>query len=145
MKTLFTILSALILLSACAQQPRQNAEEATQEIYPPDMHTARIALDYEGTYHGILPCANCEGIETEITLKDSVQFIKITRYLGKSDEVFEQSGRYSWNEQGNTITLKGVEKPNRYFVAENALIHLTIDDMPITGELADKYRLRKTE
>ena len=40
-----------------------------RNILIPDMHTTMNSLDWDGTYTGILPCADCKGIETNITLK----------------------------------------------------------------------------
>ena len=31
-------------------------------------HNAQNSLDWNGTYKGVLPCADCAGIEKEITL-----------------------------------------------------------------------------
>ncbi|HSH50375.1 MAG TPA: copper resistance protein NlpE N-terminal domain-containing protein, partial [Bacteroidales bacterium] len=39
-------------------------KESGAEDYPPDMHTSEISLDWQGTYKGVLPCADCPGIET---------------------------------------------------------------------------------
>lgn len=35
---------------------------------------SRNSLDWEGTYKGILPCADCEGIETMVILKDNDRY-----------------------------------------------------------------------
>ena len=107
-------------------------------------HNARNSLDYAGTYTGVLPCADCEGIAVELTISYDGKFYKTMQYLGKSADVFEFTGDYSWNDAGNTISLKGLELPNQYFVAEERLIHLDIDGQKITGHLADHYVLTKT-
>jgi len=146
MKQLFFLFTLLLFLFGCAeQQPKENAIEPEKEqIHPPDMHTARIALDYEGTYHGILPCADCEGIETFLEITYEKTFVKKTRYLGKDDESFFVSeGEYTWHENGFVITLEGEDPPNQYFVSENYLVHLDEQGERITGELAEKYILEK--
>ena len=40
------------------------------------------SLDWEGTYRGILPCADCEGIETKITLSANGTYEYKASYLG---------------------------------------------------------------
>lgn len=122
---------------ACSSEKRSHPQDVT------DMHTSQISLDVTGTYSGILPCASCEGIETAIVLTDSTYELSMI-YLGEEEpNRFEQTGSYSWNEAGNTITLEKKDPPNQYFVGENVLIHLDQKGERITGDLADSYRLQK--
>ncbi len=107
-------------------------------------HNARNSLDYAGTYQGVLPCADCEGIAVEIRIFYDSSFEKSIEYLGKGAEAREFSGKYNWNDAGNTIALQGLELPNQYFVAEERLIHLDSDGQRISGDLADHYVLKKT-
>jgi copper homeostasis protein (lipoprotein) len=98
------------------------------------------SLDWNGTYYGILPCADCEGIETVIQLnKDKTYYLK-RKYLGKSTDIHEISGKFSWNSNGNKISLEGIS-PGTYLVNENRLIFLDINGNRITGDLAAKYVL----
>ncbi|MBW6480287.1 MAG: copper resistance protein NlpE [Bacteroidales bacterium] len=138
------LLAAFVILGlSCGRQSseRSTTEEVPAEFY--DMHNARISLDYVGSYQGVLPCADCEGIRTEVILLDESQFIRKTQYIGQDDMVFEESGIYTWDDAGNIITLQGTEKPNQYFVSENRIFHLDIDGDRIEGELADQYILVK--
>ena len=109
-----------------------------------DGHNSSNALDVEGEYKGMLPCANCEAIKTVIVLNSDKSYIRHTTYRGKDVKVFEETGVYSWNSEGNTITLSGIKNgPNMYFVGENKLIQLDMDGKRITGNMADKYVLHK--
>jgi len=109
-----------------------------------DDHNAQNSLDYMGVYKGILPCADCEGIETIVELESGNSYVKKIIYLGKADQkIHESSGFFSWNNAGNTITIEGEAPPNQYFVGENQLIHLDMSGNRITGPLAEKYRLIK--
>jgi copper homeostasis protein (lipoprotein) len=107
-------------------------------------HNARNSLDYAGTYQGVLPCADCEGIAIELKISYDGEFHKTMQYRGKDADIFEFTGEYKWNEAGNTIILEGLELPNQYFVTEERLIHLDSDGQRITGHLADHYVLTKT-
>lgn len=109
-----------------------------------DGHNAKNSLDYQGTYKGNLPCADCESIETIITLTSDT-YTKQIVYKGKSDKIVKETGKYIWNEAGNTITLSGSDAPNQYFVGENVLFHLDVDGKRIKGDLASKYELAKVE
>lgn len=120
--------------------------DSTGQTVADPAHSARNALDYYGTYEGMLPCASCEGIETRLSLYPEQQYRLEMTYIGRSEEAFVDEGRFSWNEAGTTITLEGIrseEQPTQYFVAENRLIQLDMAGERITGELAEAYELRK--
>ncbi len=108
-----------------------------------DEHTSQNSLDWSGVYTGILPCADCEGIETQIELNPNLSYQKITTYLGKSMEPFSSEGNFSWDDTGSTIQLHNEDSPNSYKVVENALIALDMKAEEIEGSLQTKYRLEK--
>lgn len=102
------------------------------------------ALDWAGNYGGVLPCADCEGIQTVITLSKNLTYEISTQYLGKSDRKYIQKGTFEWNAAGNSITLIDVQKaPAKYLVGEEHLIKLDALGNRISGKLADKYVLKK--
>lgn len=153
--SMFLIVS--LALGSCQKSDQKSAEMVPETVVgmPDDdlgefsdafsnEHNAQNSLDYMGVYKGILPCADCEGIETLLELESGNSYIKKTIYHGKTDQKSrETSGVFSWNEAGNTITLEGEALPNQYFVGENYLIHLDMEGKRITGALEDKYRLTK--
>jgi len=107
-------------------------------------HNAQTSLDWNGTYKGITPCADCEGIETEVALNKDMTFIVKTKYKGKSDEVFEEKGTFKWDETGSIVILEGLkDRPNQFFVGENTLTQLDLEGKKITGALAENYILKK--
>ena len=111
----------------------------------PATHNSQNALDWQGTYKGVTPCADCEGIETEITLNDDLTYRIKTKYLGKGDgKVLEEKGSFVWDKTGGSITLQAVKgAPSQYKVGENRLIQLDIEGNIISGALAEKYVLKK--
>lgn len=112
---------------------------------PDPAHSSRNALDWAGTYKGVLPCADCEGIETIVTLGGDGAYSTRSRYLGKGDgNSFSTQGRFTWDDRGGSILLSG-DQPARYLVGENRLIRLAQDGSRITGALADHYVLVKMD
>jgi len=127
-----------VLIGACAHGP-VNSDHALA-------HTSTNSLDWEGTYQGVLPCADCEGIDTTIILDRQMSCRMQTRYLGKDDTLFQRSGNFSWNDAGNTIVMTNTENaPAHYFVGENVLIQLDMNGNRIQGSLAEQYILTKTD
>lgn len=100
------------------------------------------SLDWNGIYYGMLPCADCEGIETVIQLKPDKTYSLKTKYIGRSSDVSVSTGTFKWNTEGNKITLSN-EEPGKYLVGENKLVHLDKDGRTISGTLAEKYILLK--
>lgn len=132
-------------------QKQTNSDVSTQDsiakadsIENVAAHNAKNSLDYIGTYKGILPCADCEGLETTICINENNTYNLKTHYQGKGEKIFEQKGTFSWNKAGNTIILDDVNNgPNQYFLGENKLIQLDMSGKKITGELASEYILAK--
>lgn len=150
MKTkVITLMTLFFLVVSCAKKDKNETTDTTvvdsTEVVVNDDHNAKNSLDYIGMYQGILPCADCEGIETSILLEDDKNYVLKTNYLGKKNSATnEVRGVYSWNEEGNTIILAGIENaPNHYFVGENYLTQLDMEGNKIEGNLADKYVLQK--
>ena len=144
MKIQILILANIIAVFSWGGSLSRAATPQTNQA-PPDQHTSQNSLDWDGTYAGVLPCADCEGIEIDLTINENNTYILRTRYLGKGDKVFEHQGTFTWGKNGSVIYLKGLTgSPNRYFVGENQLFQLNMQGERITGKLADKYILRKT-
>lgn len=147
MKKICIIFSAAILLAACSNSAKQTEEQQTDTVEVSNdfakENSAKIALDYQGTYQGVLPAADGPGMNVTITIDDST-YIKNVSYVDRTDvPQTETTGKYTWNEDGNTITLVGEEAPAKYFVSENTLTQLDTEGKRIEGALAEKYVLSK--
>ena len=145
MRTRF-ILSLLLIFSICGCKSYQKNTQSGLAGNAPKVHNSKTALDWAGIYRGILPCADCEGIQTEIRLKKDLTYDIALKYIGKSDVVMRNSGSFKWDESGNKITLVNINpqlEPNQYFVGENNLTKTDMKGNRITGSLSDKYILSK--
>ncbi len=108
----------------------------------PTGDNSMTSVDWDGVYTALLPCADCEGIETTLQLMKDKTY-KLTRiYKGKSGEAITSTGTFTWDANGANIQLSG-EEPGKFKVGENQLMQLDQDGNRITGELADKYVLTK--
>lgn len=115
--------------------------EQTEQVTITDESNAQNSLDWAGTYKGVLPAADTEGMSVSITLSPDSSFTKTYSYVGKNDQPVTQTGKYQWSEDGNIVTLEGIETPNQYFVSEGKIIQLDVNGNPITGSTADLYIL----
>lgn len=105
-----------------------------------------MSLDWSGMYSGILPCADCQGIQTALQLNKDKTYVLATRYQGKSDAIQQTKGTFSWNEAGNQITLNSADRtktPTIFAVSENRLTQYDSNGNRMTGNVASRYVLRK--
>ena len=143
---LSTAVMVTVVLSACSNlnQPNQTIQPSINHTV--DIHTSQNALDWQGTYEGITPCADCEGIATQLHLFHDGTYKLSTQYLGKNKKVFVEKGTFTWDQHGRVITLNNLE-PNtmstRYQVGENQLFQLDGEGQRITGDLANRFILNK--
>ncbi len=109
-----------------------------------DSHSSEISLDWNGTYRGVLPCENCDGILTTITLNDDKTFEFDEFYLGdKNQEDRTEKGEFAFTEDGDKIVLTLKDSSEViYAVGENRLILSIKDskdsDIKLTGNELSK-------
>ncbi|MCF1751744.1 copper resistance protein NlpE N-terminal domain-containing protein [Mariniradius sediminis] len=131
---------------ACKSEKTSDVAETTAIAAStiPDTHNSQNSLDWNGVYQGVVPCADCEGIETRITLKSDGTFLRSLKYLGKDPNAFFDQGNLTWDTSGSKIRLTGENgETQMYQVGENVLFHLDKEGNRITGDLADNYKLIK--
>ena len=138
-KVVILAAAAVALASCGGNAPRRSAQQETG-AFKPDIHNAETSLDYRGTYRGVLPAADCPGIETTLTLKPDGTYSLHEEYLER-DARFDAEGAYTLH--GNLLTLEGSDT-TWYKVEENRLRWLTTDRKEVEGPLAEHYVLRKT-
>lgn len=156
-KQILTLAAVSVLLWSCTNETKKTTNldsAATTEMADStvktgdaavnDSHNAQNSLDWNGTYKGVLPCADCEGIQTELTLNQDMTFVLKRNYMGRDTKFPEDKGTFKWDSSGSKVELIGLkDQPTHYFVGENKLIQLDMEGKEITGALADKYILKK--
>jgi len=120
--------------------------DSQMDIHPPDMHNSRNALDWSGTYAGTLPCADCSGIRTTLTLTPAHTYVLKSIYLGvkaaRTEYICE--GVFTWDDAGSRVELLDMPGGRKRFqVGENRLFALDQSGKRIHGELAEMYVLER--
>ncbi len=148
LKTYFPFLILIFLLACKSQQSSVNSLEGMQEETGVIdlLHNSKNSLDWMGTYSGILPCADCMGIQTTLTLNENYTFEKSFIYLGKSTKVQYQKGSFTWLEEGGSISIIDLNDVSKtYKVEENQLRLLDLKGNKIEGNLEEDYLLVKSQ
>ena len=102
-----------------------------------DMHTSRIALDWAGVYEGLLACADCPGIHTQLTLEPDGGFEIVQRRLVRDAEPSSARGQFEWEADGNTIALNAEGDKQRFAVGEGRLLLLETGQTQPAWDRAD--------
>lgn len=143
MRKIMILACACFFIAACGNRAKTSNDADTDSIITevPDMHNAENSLDYTGTYKGVLPAADCPGIETTLTLTPDKTFTLHASYLERNSS-YNEKGTYTLKD--NLLTLKEENGEETYYkVEENSLRRLTADKEEITGDLANYYILKK--
>lgn len=140
-KTVFSISILSILLMACSK-PTHNTSDDVQIVKPsafaaaPQQTTgdsAETHLDWAGEYKGLLPCADCAGIQTKLELKADKTYELSEEYQGGkgNGQKFEVKGTFTFDTtQPSIIVLDKAAENRKFFVGENYVEARSMD----TGE-----------
>ena len=135
MKKLASLIMAIGLIMACSTGKKVALQQDNN-----------ISLEeVVGIYRGTLPCADCEGIKTEIVLEDNGRYNISRVYIGKKSARFHNSGMFNYNKQTGEVRLidKKGESDGLYLLEDYSLVMLDADGGKIEGELAEMYILEK--
>jgi heat shock protein HslJ len=130
MKIYIVAFCSFILLASCKPKQKITAGD-----------NSRTSVAWQGVYTGILPCADCEGIQTRLVLNNNLSYLLETRYNGRDENVRQSQGKFSWSANGSKITLDNDKQI--YQVGENQIFHLDQKGNRISGNLAQSYVLTK--
>jgi heat shock protein HslJ len=114
---LVELLAVATVLSAAAQQSGAGAPQAR----PADIHNSQNSLDWAGTYEGVLPCADCPGTKTRLTLNYDGSYRLVTEAQGSRNLEKSVSGVFTWQPGGNAITLDERGGRQQFSVGEGRL------------------------
>ncbi|MBK8944799.1 MAG: copper resistance protein NlpE N-terminal domain-containing protein [Ignavibacteriae bacterium] len=145
MKTLIIILIAVFAYgcSCCNKNVSNNFNKILSQS-----DNSKTSIDLIGKYVGVLPCADCEGIKTEIILSENLTYEMNQVYLSKDEKVFTSKGSFNWSDGGSIIILENQDpnlESNKFLVGENKIVKLDIGGNIIKGDLENNYILHKVD
>jgi len=97
-------------------------------------------------YAGVVPCDDCDGVETSLSLYADTTYQLKTAFIGKNPKDtagLNQSKSGSFMMHNDTVHLEGVDI--RYLKTDTALIQLDKSGKYMTGKKAVKYVLKKVK
>lgn len=156
-KTFLLGIITIVILASCSPKEKPNEispnpktdsitiqtpMDTTSAKTLPDAHNSRNSLDWSGTYEAVVPCADCPGIKTSLTLGEDNTFSITQEYIDRNLKN-EDKGSFEWDSSGSVITLNGTGEKYKYKVGENKLIQLDLEGEEIDGPNKDLYVFKK--
>lgn len=121
-KLILVLIFACVLLSCNSKNKEKASQISSQET---DNESTEDDLEKVFVYEGLLPCADCEGIETVLKIyqgdgtMESHKFELSSIYQGKGNgEIFKETGNFNLergfgNDPDGTIYVLNYDKPEK--------------------------------
>jgi len=137
---LMAIALVIVAIAGCGGYEPTRKNEAA--------YLARLPIEIPGTFTGVVPCADCEGIRLTLNLRADRIFLLRQTYPGVQDggdASFVDLGRWSVAEDGETLGLKGGTGSPRQFAIRDATTLRMLDSLG--GEIVSElnYDLARAE
>ncbi len=143
---IFTTALGLSLLTACGGGSRQEATDSTltAAIGAAGADISGPASKAAGSYQGTLPCADCPGIDYQLSLYEDHHYKELMIYRERNNnQPVVDTGLWKM-ENDSVIRLSG-NQGQQFMFADGKLYQLDRQGQRITGALADNYILRPIE
>lgn len=86
-----------------------NKQELSSKHKGHSKHTEENQV-FHGVFYGFLPCKDCEGTKTTLSLKNRNNYLLVTQPSKKSAREFFDKGKYTWDDEAKLITLTSRKK-----------------------------------
>ena len=108
------------------------------------MVNAKEEIRWAGTYQGIFPCADCEGVATMLMLNPDRTYALRTRMLGKENIDKKRNGTFIWLPDNNHIRLLGKGQKQVFHVGKGFLELTQPDGRAIETDKKENFYLEKS-
>jgi uncharacterized lipoprotein NlpE involved in copper resistance len=129
---------------ARAKTPQKEMDHTTHENH------ADKSQEFRGIFYGYLPCSDCDGVKTTLSLKQKNNYLLVTQPAKASSREYYERGKYSWDDENRTVVLtptKGGTKTRRYHIEnEGTLVQLNDDGIKMKDyvlQSSDTYKSRE--
>lgn len=135
------LFASLVMISACnCRTGKKCCGKDSKECC--EVTETKAAPSVKGTYSGVLPAADRDGIRTTLTLKEDMTYELESVYLGEKNETFNENGTYSVSEDGLVALVSSTNEKTYYKSVEGELALSDSTGAVNTGEMAEQYKLK---
>ncbi|MBC9911189.1 copper resistance protein NlpE N-terminal domain-containing protein [Chitinophaga varians] len=143
MRKLICFTTLFAVLMACNNH--QNTQSTTDSTTAGKQTPVATAPHITGTYQGTLPCADCPGMDYQISLFDDHTFTELVSYQGRGQGIaFTEKG--TWQQINDSIvSIKKKTDSSSFLASDSKLLVLDKQGKRIEGALASNYVLKPVE
>lgn len=134
----------MMALASCTGSQKKSVVEGQDSVAVVTSVNNALSVDYCGTYEGILPCADCDGIKTTLKINNDATYDLKSEYLKKKSAVFTESGTYRViSDKIIELTTPSSGDKTYYKILDKAIALSDNEGTIAQGELAEDYILKK--
>lgn len=127
----------------------QKAREMSRKDVDHSKHDMPVdeSKKFRGVFYGYLPCEDCDGIKTTLSLKNKNNYLLVTQYAKTSTREYFEKGKYTWDDKKRTVILTSRKKGlvRKYHIKdEGTLVLLSTDGAKVLAS-KDKYTLQRND
>ena len=133
---MFKYLFIAFLFCACTSSKKITVEKAKPANVDSLMYLMKATQ-----WEGYLPCADCSGIQYQLTLRNNQSYEGTMTYEGKNVNPFVEEGSWSISSQGWLILSSGSNTQMKFLIQDKSLRMLDQSGKVIQSALAENYVL----
>jgi copper homeostasis protein (lipoprotein) len=145
MKKVSGIIAMVIVMAGCGE----SGEKENNAVVVPHPDTPQVsAVEYMpvivGGYSGVVPCADCDGVDTRLTMFADTTYELAVNYIGKNPKDtagLNKTTRGRYMLHNDTVQL--IETDSKFLKTDTALFQLDKTGKFMTGKKKEKYVLKK--
>lgn len=143
MKKLFLFSFVLSTLLSCNEAPKNPPVTTTVISDAKASADTNLVNQLAAFYTGTVPCADCAGIASMLTLNadEKRTFTLEETYKGEKEKTIESKG--TWTVSEGIVTLNGDAGSSKYQITDEGLVSLNTDGSKREAKSAEKYLLKK--
>lgn len=127
---------ALLSLTACKKTATPTTEATSVD-------STQVTRTVSGMYEGVLPCADCPGIETSLAFNDDATVSKTILYQDRDKTSETEKGNWKLNGPYVEVTFADNQKEFYLIKTDSTIAMLNQDKKEVESELASYYILSK--
>ncbi|WP_142684314.1 copper resistance protein NlpE N-terminal domain-containing protein [Chitinophaga polysaccharea] len=127
---------------ACNNNTSSSRNDSTAQTTATAIGTPTVVT---GTYQGTLPCADCPGMDYQISLFNDHTFSELVAYQGRGQGIASvETGTWKQTSDSTVMILKKTDSSS-FLASEGKLLLLDTKGKRIEGVLAGSYILKPVE
>lgn len=133
---------SLMLLAACDEVQEQDKTPTDKQEVTEKSQSPKKQVAFSGTYTGVFPCEDCEGVISTYTFKKDHTYVQTTAYKGNEGHDYEMSGKWKTNND-TLMTEDSLGGKERFIIDVNFIQQIDDEGFRMQGEDESEFIWKK--